>query len=63
MAQGILNAVIETAESNNATEVNEVTIELGRLAMVNPEQLKFILGVLIKILLLKMQKLSLKKFL
>ena len=48
MAQGILNAVIETAESNNATEVNEVTIELGRLAMVNPEQLKFILGVLIE---------------
>ena len=48
MAQGIINAVIETAESNNATEVNEVTIELGRLAMVNPEQLKFILGVLVE---------------
>ena len=25
MAQGIINAVIETAENNNATEVNEVT--------------------------------------
>lgn len=48
MAQGIINAVIETAESNNATEVNEVTIELGRLAMVNPEQLEFILGVLVE---------------
>ena len=48
MAQGIINAVIDTAESNNATEVNEVTIELGRLAMVNPEQLKFILGVLVE---------------
>lgn len=48
MAQGIINAVIDTAESNNATEVTEVTIELGRLAMVNPEQLKFILGVLVE---------------
>ena len=48
MAQGIINAVIDTAETNNATEVNEVTIELGRLAMVNPEQLKFILGVLVE---------------
>lgn len=48
MAQGILNAVIDTAENNNATEVTEVTIELGRLAMINPEQLKFILGVLVE---------------
>ena len=48
MDQGIINAVIDTAESNNATEVTEVTIELGRLAMVNPEQLKFILGVLVE---------------
>lgn len=48
MAQGIINAVLETAEANNATEVNEVTIEVGRLAMINPEQLQFILGVLIE---------------
>lgn len=48
MAQGIINAVLETAEENNATEVNEVTIEIGRLAMVNPEQLEFILGVLVE---------------
>ena len=45
MAQGIINAVLETAEANNATEVNEVTVEL---AMINPEQLEFILGVLIE---------------
>lgn len=48
MAQGIINAVLETAESNNATDVNEVTIEIGRLAMINPEQLEFILGVLVE---------------
>ena len=48
MAQGIINAVLETAEANDVTEVNEVTIEVGRLAMINPEQLEFILGVLIE---------------
>ena len=48
MAQGIINAVLESAESNNATEVNEVTIEIGRLAMINPEQLQFMIGVLVE---------------
>ena len=48
MAQGIINAVLDTAKENNATEVNEVTVEVGRLAMINPEQLQFILGVLIE---------------
>ncbi|MDO5823840.1 hydrogenase maturation nickel metallochaperone HypA [Methanobrevibacter sp.] len=48
MAQGIINAVLDTANENNATEVNEVTVEVGRLAMINPEQLQFILGVLIE---------------
>ena len=48
MAQGIINAVLDTAQANNATEVNEVTVEVGRLAMINPEQLQFILGVLVE---------------
>jgi hydrogenase nickel incorporation protein HypA/HybF len=48
MAQGIINAVLDTAKENNATEVTEVIIEVGRLAMINPEQLEFILGVLIE---------------
>nr|WP_294998497.1 hydrogenase maturation nickel metallochaperone HypA [uncultured Methanobrevibacter sp.] len=48
MAQGIINAVLETAQANNATDVNEVTVEVGRLAMINPEQLEFILEVLIE---------------
>ena len=47
MAQGIINAVLDTAEANNATDVTEVSVEVGRLAMINPEQLEFILGVLI----------------
>ncbi len=48
MAQGIINAVLDTANENNATEVTEVTVEVGRLAMINPEQLQFILGVLVE---------------
>ncbi|MDO5850578.1 MAG: hydrogenase maturation nickel metallochaperone HypA [Methanobacteriaceae archaeon] len=46
MAQGILNAVLETAEANDATEVTEIVIEIGRLAMLNPEQVKFMLDAL-----------------
>lgn len=46
MAQGIINAVLETAEENNAIEVTEIVIEIGRLAMLNPEQVKFMLSVL-----------------
>lgn len=46
MAQGILDSVIENAEKNNATQVTKVVIEIGRLAMLNPEQVKFMLGVL-----------------
>lgn len=46
MAQGILNAVLDTAEKNDAIEVTEIVIEIGRLAMLNPEQVKFMLGVL-----------------
>jgi len=46
MADGILKAVIANAEENNATEVIEVTIEIGKLALLNPEQVKFMLDVL-----------------
>ncbi len=46
MADGILKAVISNAEQNGATEVTEVTIEIGKLALLNPEQVKFMLGVL-----------------
>jgi hydrogenase nickel incorporation protein HypA/HybF len=48
MAEGILKAVIENAEKSGATEVIEVTIEIGKLALLNPEQLKFLLDVLVE---------------
>lgn len=46
MAQGIFNTVMDTAVANDAIEVTEMVIEIGRLAMLNPEQLKFMLGVM-----------------
>ena len=46
MAQGIFSTVMDTAEANDAIEVTEMVIEIGRLAMLNPEQLKFMLGVM-----------------
>lgn len=46
MAQGIINSVIETANKNDAIEVNEVIIEIGKLVLINPEQLSFMIDVL-----------------
>jgi hydrogenase nickel incorporation protein HypA/HybF len=46
MADGILKAVLENAQKNEANEVIEVTIEIGKMALINPEQIKFMLDVL-----------------
>ncbi|MBC7117590.1 MAG: hydrogenase maturation nickel metallochaperone HypA [Methanobacteriaceae archaeon] len=46
MADAIIKTVIDSAEKNNAIEVLEVTIEIGELTLLNPEQIKFILEVL-----------------
>ncbi|RBQ24530.1 putative hydrogenase nickel incorporation protein HypA [Candidatus Methanobinarius endosymbioticus] len=46
MTAGILKAVISNAEENDATEVTEVIVEIGKLALLNPEQVKFMLDVL-----------------
>lgn len=48
MAQSIMDAVLETAEKNDAIEVTEIYIEVGKLAMLNPEQLRFLLDVLVE---------------
>lgn len=48
MAQGILNAVLETAEENDANKVTDIVIQIGKLAMLNSEQLTFMLNVLIE---------------
>lgn len=46
MAQGIFKTVMDTATENNAIEVTKVVVEVGHLAMINPEQLNFLLGVI-----------------
>lgn len=46
MADAIVKTVLDAAEKNQAEEILEVTIEVGKLTMLNPEQLKFLLDVL-----------------
>jgi len=46
MADAIVKTAVDVAEKNNAQEITEVTIEIGKLTMLNPEQLKFMIGVL-----------------
>ncbi|MEL7671529.1 hydrogenase maturation nickel metallochaperone HypA [Methanobacterium sp.] len=46
MADAIVKTAIDVAEKNDAQEITEVTIEVGKLAMLNPEQLKFMIEVL-----------------
>ena len=46
MANSILNAVITNAKKNNAIEVTEIVVEIGKLALINPEQVRFMLDVL-----------------
>ena len=46
MADAIVKTAIDVAEKNNAQEITEVTIEIGKLTMLNPEQLKFMIDVL-----------------
>lgn len=53
MAQAIVDTVLDAAEKNDATEVVEVTIEVGKLTMLNPEQLKFLLDVIVEETLLE----------
>lgn len=53
MADAMVKTVLDVAEKNDATEVLEVTIEIGKLTMLNPEQLKFLLDVLVENTLLE----------
>ncbi len=46
MADAIVKTAVDVAEKNNAQEITEVTIEIGKLTMLNPEQLKFMIDVL-----------------
>ena len=53
MADAMVKTVLDVAEKNDATEIIEVTIEVGKLTMLNPEQLKFLIDVLVENTLLE----------
>jgi hydrogenase nickel incorporation protein HypA/HybF len=53
MAEAIVNTVVDAAKKNDAEEVLEVTIEIGNLTMLNPEQLRFLLEVLVEDTIMK----------
>lgn len=46
MADAMVKTILDVAEKNEAEEIIEVTIEIGKLTMLNPEQLRFLLDVL-----------------
>ena len=58
MADSMVNAILNTAKSNNAIKIKEATLEIGEFTMLNPEQLKFMIDVLSKDTLLENTKIN-----
>jgi len=48
LACEIFDNVMSTAQANNASAINSITLNIGRLAHVNPEQLLFSFDVIAK---------------
>jgi hydrogenase nickel incorporation protein HypA/HybF len=46
LAQSALNLAVETARENRAERIKSISLTVGRLAQVDPQSLKFWLGVL-----------------
>lgn len=46
MADAIVKTAVDVAEKNDAQKIIEITIEIGGLALLNPEQLRFMVDVL-----------------
>ncbi|HMK53541.1 MAG TPA: hydrogenase maturation nickel metallochaperone HypA [Methanobacteriaceae archaeon] len=61
MAQAIVDTVLDAAEKNDAQEILEVTIEVGQLTMLNPEQLKFLLDIITEDTLLENSQLIIEE--
>ena len=59
IATDLINTAIATAKENNAKKVHSITVEIGELAMINPEQLIFMYEVLTEENMLKGSKLNL----
>lgn len=60
LATDLINAAMATAKQNNARQVLSVTVEVGELAMVNPEQLRFMYEVLTEENMLKGSELKIE---
>lgn len=41
MATSVLDIILKKAEEENATKIHEITIEIGELLFLNPEQFQF----------------------
>jgi len=61
LATDLVNTALKTAMDNNAKKVLTVTVEVGELAMVNPEQLEFMYDILVEDNMLKGSKLKIEK--
>ena len=60
IAQEIIENTIKSAQEYNAKKVEKITLEVGKLLMLNPEQLKFGLELLSKDTLCKGMKIEIK---
>lgn len=58
MAMSVLNIILEKAKEENATRISEITIEIGELLFLNPEQFKFCMELVIEKTLADNSKLS-----
>jgi hydrogenase nickel incorporation protein HypA/HybF len=61
MADAMVKTILDAAEKNQAEKILEATIEIGKLTMLNPEQLKFLLEVLTEDTLLEDSKIHIEE--
>ena len=48
MAMSVLDIILEKAKEENATSIHEITIEIGELLFLNPEQFQFCMELVIE---------------
>lgn len=48
MAMSVLDIILEKAKEENATKIYEITIEIGELLFLNPEQFQFCMELVIE---------------
>ncbi len=48
IATDVMNNAIDEAKKHNAVRIKEISLEIGKMAMINPEQMRFALEMLSK---------------